>query len=61
MSERDFERFETKTLTPVVKEIVSLGKAVDLEVNNEDIHELIDEHSQELTKDELLHLQEWQH
>ncbi|XP_018410276.1 PREDICTED: tigger transposable element-derived protein 1-like [Nanorana parkeri] len=42
--------------SPVVDEIVSLGKTMGLEVNEDDIQELVEEHGQELTTDELMHL-----
>ncbi|KAM9457775.1 tigger transposable element-derived protein 1-like isoform 1-T1 [Clarias gariepinus] len=40
----------------VVNEIVSLGKILGLEVNDGDIQELLEEHVQELTTDELMDL-----
>lgn len=44
VTERDFEKFETH-LIEVVDDIVSLGKIMDLEVNNDDVEELVEEHS----------------
>ncbi|VFV43162.1 Hypothetical predicted protein [Lynx pardinus] len=41
---------------PVVTKSVSLGKARGLEVNKDDIQELVEEHGQELTTDELTDL-----
>ncbi|XP_068121604.1 tigger transposable element-derived protein 1-like [Hyperolius riggenbachi] len=41
---------------PVVDEIVSLGKTMGLEVNEDDIEELVEENSHELTTDELMDL-----
>lgn len=40
---------------PVADEIVSLGKIVVLEVNEEDIQKLPEEHEQELTTAELMY------
>ncbi len=59
VSKRDFEGFVSET--PVVEEIVSLGKSMGLEVDDGDINDLVEEHSEELTTDELLQLQEQQH
>ncbi|XP_071977828.1 methionine aminopeptidase 1D, mitochondrial isoform X1 [Engystomops pustulosus] len=41
---------------PIVDEIVFLGKAMGLEVNEDDIEELVEEHGQELTTEELMDL-----
>ena len=41
----------------LVNDIVSLGHTLGLEVDNDDIQELIDEHTSQLTTEELLHLQ----
>ena len=43
----------------VVNDIVSLGKNMDLEVNNEDMEKLVD-HKIELSTEELKHFQEQQ-
>ncbi|XP_028648887.1 tigger transposable element-derived protein 1-like [Erpetoichthys calabaricus] len=51
--ERDFEGFEPE----IVDEIVSLGQNMGLEVDNNDVEELVEEHSNELTTEELQHLQ----
>ncbi|XP_023665526.1 histone-lysine N-methyltransferase EHMT2 isoform X7 [Paramormyrops kingsleyae] len=51
-----FEGFAHEQEPPVVNEIVSLGKTLGLEVNEEDIQELVEEHGQELTTDELMDL-----
>ncbi|XP_028665299.1 tigger transposable element-derived protein 1-like [Erpetoichthys calabaricus] len=51
--ERDFEGFEPE----IVDEIVSLGQNMGLEVDNNDFEELVEEHSNELTTEELQHLQ----
>ncbi|PNF21866.1 hypothetical protein B7P43_G05279 [Cryptotermes secundus] len=54
--ECDFEGFEIVPVEPVVNEIVSLAKIMGLEVNNNDIDELVEEHSQELSTEELMEL-----
>ncbi len=51
MSERDFEGFDPETA--VVEEIVTLGKSMGLEVDEGDVNELVEEHSEELTTEEL--------
>ncbi|GBL91318.1 hypothetical protein AVEN_203472-1 [Araneus ventricosus] len=52
----DFEGFETVPVEPADNEIVSLAKIMGLEVDNNDIDELVKEHSQELTTEELTQL-----
>uniref|UniRef100_A0A8D2J1Y1 DDE-1 domain-containing protein n=2 Tax=Varanus komodoensis TaxID=61221 RepID=A0A8D2J1Y1_VARKO len=52
----DMEGLAHKQEPPVVNEIVSLGKAMGLEVDEDDIQELVEEHGQELTTDELMDL-----
>ncbi|XP_068200762.1 nuclear speckle splicing regulatory protein 1-like [Palaemon carinicauda] len=42
-------------------EIVSLGKSKGLEVDEEDVNNLVKEHKEELTTQELIELQEMQH
>ncbi|PNF30675.1 hypothetical protein B7P43_G06169 [Cryptotermes secundus] len=54
--ECDFEGFEIVPVEPVVNEIVSLAKIMGLEVDNNDIDELVEEHSQGLTTEELMEL-----
>ena len=54
--ERDFEGFE-----PVQEEIVSLGRSMGLEVDNADVDELIEEHTEELTTEELKELHKISH
>ncbi|XP_025099953.1 tigger transposable element-derived protein 1-like [Pomacea canaliculata] len=51
--ERDFEGFEQD----IVDDIVSLGQSIGLEVDNDDVEELVEEHDNELTTEELQHLQ----
>ncbi|XP_039608550.1 tigger transposable element-derived protein 1-like [Polypterus senegalus] len=55
--EQDLERSEPS----VVDEIVSIGKSMGLEVDNEDIEELVLDHKEELTTEELAELQQEQH
>nr|XP_053647227.1 tigger transposable element-derived protein 1-like isoform X3 [Cherax quadricarinatus] len=43
--------------TPVVESIVSLGESMGLDVNGQDVEELVDDHREELTTDELQDLQ----
>ncbi|PNF38634.1 hypothetical protein B7P43_G02310 [Cryptotermes secundus] len=54
--ECDFEGFEIVLVEPVVNEIVALAKTMGLEVDNNDIDELVEEHSQELTTEDLMEL-----
>ncbi|PNF32747.1 hypothetical protein B7P43_G11578 [Cryptotermes secundus] len=54
--ECDFKGFEIVPVEPVVNEIVSLAKIMGLEVDNNDTDELVEEHSQELTTEELMEL-----
>ncbi|PNF38060.1 hypothetical protein B7P43_G00349 [Cryptotermes secundus] len=54
--ECDFEGFEIVPVEPVVNEIVSLAQIIGLEVDNNDIDELVEEHSQQLTTEELMEL-----
>ncbi|GBM12628.1 hypothetical protein AVEN_89856-1 [Araneus ventricosus] len=48
--------FESLSVKPVVDKIVSLAEIVGLEVHNNGIDELVEEHSQDLTTEELLEL-----
>jgi len=59
VSERDFEGFEHEA--EVIEEIVSLGKSMGLEVDEGDVNELVEEHSEELSTEQLKELQEMQH
>ncbi|KAM5158227.1 tigger transposable element-derived protein 1-like [Mantella aurantiaca] len=59
VAERTFEGFEPEV--SVEEEIVSLGKSMGLEVDEGDVNELVEEHSQELTTEELQELQSQQH
>ncbi|KAG7157424.1 kinesin-like protein KIFC1-like 1, partial [Homarus americanus] len=54
--QRDFEGFEELEEEAVVHEIVSLGNSMGLEVDDDDVEELVEEHSKELSTEELLKL-----
>ncbi|KAK4324160.1 hypothetical protein Pmani_005163 [Petrolisthes manimaculis] len=56
----DFEGFEPRPM-PVEEEIVSLGKSMGLEVDEADVNDLVLEHSEELTTEELTELHMQQH
>ncbi|KAL6464622.1 hypothetical protein MHYP_G00269390 [Metynnis hypsauchen] len=59
MSERTFEGFDQPE--PIIlEELVSLGKSMGLEVNENDIDDLVEEHGEELTTEELKDLQQQQ-
>ena len=49
---RDFEGFDNED-SAVINDIVSLGKNMGLEVNNEDVEELLEDHKDELSTEEL--------
>ncbi|KAG7173783.1 hypothetical protein Hamer_G031341, partial [Homarus americanus] len=51
--QRDFEELEGDA---VVQEIVCLGNSMGLEVDDDDVEELVEEHSKELSTEELLEL-----
>ena len=51
VAERTFEGFEPEV--PVEEEVVSLGKSMGLDVDEGDVNELVEEHFQELTTEEL--------
>ena len=72
--ERDFEGFQseagpstarptvaTSEDTGVVDDILDMGRSMGLEVTSDDIDDLVDSHSTELTVEELVHLQQQQH
>lgn len=49
VAKRDFEGFEPETNTKnKTKVIMSLGKTMSLEVDEDDVNELIEEHGEEL-------------
>ena len=54
--ERDFEGFE-----PIEEEIVSIGRSMGLEVDEADVADLVEEHAEELTTEELKELQKISH
>ena len=59
IQDRDFEGFQAENVESevhVIDEIVSLGKNLGLDVDGEDLEELVEEHTQELTTDELIQL-----
>ncbi|KAG7158993.1 putative Tigger transposable element-derived protein 1-like 282 [Homarus americanus] len=47
--QRDFEGFEESEEEAVVHEIVALGNSMGLEVDDDDVEELVEEHSKELS------------
>lgn len=49
---------ETDHVAHVIEEVVNLARQLDLEVNGDDVNELLDSHSQELTIDELIEMRE---
>jgi len=53
---RDFEGFDNED-SAVINDTVSLGKNMGLEVNNADVEELLEEHTEELSTEELEQLQ----
>ena len=53
---RDFEGFD-KDDSAVIDDIVSLGYNIGLEVNNEGAEELLEDHKDELSAEELEQLQ----
>ena len=55
IEERDFEGFEPDDPN-IVEEIVSMGKTMGLEVDEGDVNELVVEHEEELTTEELQEL-----
>lgn len=62
VEERDFEGFEPGTDTKNETEvIVSLGKTLGLEVDDDDVNELVEESEKELSTEELKELQVMQH
>ena len=57
--DRDFECLNPEPVDPTVQlvnEIVSLGQILDLEMDGVDMEELVQEHNEELTTEELLEL-----
>jgi len=53
---RDFEGLDNED-SAVIDDIVSLGKNMGLEVNSEDVEELLEDHKDELSTEELEQLQ----
>ena len=62
VAERDFEGFDPQPESEpaVLDEIVSLGKSMGLEVDEGDVNELVEEHQEELTTEDLVELQSMQ-
>ena len=60
VAERDFEGFGEAPAETVVDEVVSLGKGLGLEVDSDDVEELVEDHKEELTTEDLLQLKEEQ-
>jgi hypothetical protein len=56
---RDFEGFDNENFA-VVDDTVSLGKNMGLEINNEYVEELLEDHKNELSSEKLKQLQEQQ-
>ncbi|XP_068250614.1 tigger transposable element-derived protein 1-like [Palaemon carinicauda] len=56
VAEYNLEGFKSIQEEAVDDEIVSLGKIMGLEVDKDDIHDLLDEHSKQLTTEELVEL-----
>ena len=59
VSNSDFSGFATEA--PEVADMMSLGKSLDLEVDDDDINELANEDKEEMTREELLLLQKHQY
>jgi len=53
---RDFEGFQQLEEQPVVQEIVCLGSSMGVEMNQEDMEELVEDHRKELSFEELVQL-----
>ncbi|XP_023240159.1 tigger transposable element-derived protein 1-like [Centruroides sculpturatus] len=58
--ERNFQEFEEESSPDVVHEIVSIGKSLRVEVDDADMEELLKDHQNELTTEELVAMQEEQ-
>ena len=61
VAEYDFEGFDQTPEPPVEEEIVSIGRSMGLEVDEADVVELVEEHAEELTTEELKELQKIAH
>ena len=53
---RNFEGFQQLEEGPVVQEIVCLGSSMGLEMNEENVEELVEDHRKELSFEELVEL-----
>ncbi|GCC25057.1 hypothetical protein chiPu_0003462 [Chiloscyllium punctatum] len=58
--ERDCEGFEEETAVNVVNEIVTMGQNMGLEVDEDDVAELVEDHRQDLSTEDLVELQQEQ-
>ncbi|XP_060679998.1 tigger transposable element-derived protein 1-like [Hemiscyllium ocellatum] len=58
--ERDFEGFEEETSVNVVNKIATLGQNMGLDVDEDDVMELVEDHRQELSMEDLVELQQEQ-
>ncbi|GCC22655.1 hypothetical protein chiPu_0001043 [Chiloscyllium punctatum] len=58
--EGDFEGFEEETSVNVVKDVVTLGQNMGLEVDKGNVAELVEDHRQELSTEDLVELQQEQ-
>lgn len=56
VTDRDFDRFEIAD-SEVLEDILSMGKSMGLDIDRLDVQELIDNHREEITIDELFDLQ----
>ncbi|XP_039608438.1 uncharacterized protein LOC120528359 [Polypterus senegalus] len=61
MPKKTYITQEEKAMPPVVDEIVSMGKSMGLEVENEDIDDLVLDHKEEVMMEKLAELQQEQH
>lgn len=57
VTDRDSEDFESVLL---VNDIISLGKSLGLELSDDDVEELVEDHKMDLTTEELQHIYEMQ-
>jgi len=53
---RDFAGFQQLEEEPVVQEIVCLASSMGLEMNEDDVWELVEDHRKELSFEELVEL-----
>jgi hypothetical protein len=53
---RDFEGFQQLEEEPILQEILCLVSSTDLEMNEEDVEELVEDHRKELSFEEVVEL-----